>query len=351
MIDRPVDLISDTHTKPTPAMRRAMADAEVGSSQDGEDPTVSRLEAVVAELLGHEAAIFVPSGTMANQIAIRIHTRPGDAILAHPTAHTFNFEANGPAVNSGVSLQSLDGPRGQYRPEQITEIVAGWPAIYSRLSLAWVEQTVNLAGGTIWPLEVIEDVIHRAHAAGLRTHLDGARLLNASVATGIPARAYAGSFDSAWIDLTKGLGAPLGAVLAGSSSFIADAWRARQQLGGGLRQAGIVAAGGLYALEHNVERLAEDHENARRLAAGLAGMPGLEVDPGSVETNIVFVSVVGRAADGIVAALAERGVRVSALGDRIRAVTHLDVAAAAIDRALEAFGDVMRAASSGSMGG
>ena len=348
MNGQPIDLVSDTHTKPTPAMRRAMAEAEVGSSQDGEDPTVNRLEAVVAELLGHEAAIFVPSGTMANQIAIRIHTRPGDAILAHPTAHTFNFEANGPAVNSGASLQPLDGPRGQYRPEQISEIVAGWPPIFSRLSLAWVEQTVNLAGGTIWPLEAIHGVVARAREAGLRTHLDGARLLNASVATGIPARAYAERFDSAWIDLTKGLGAPLGAVLGGSKAFIAEAWRARQQFGGGLRQAGIVAAGGLYALEHHVARLAEDHANARRLADGVAGLPGLEMDPSAVETNIVFVRVVGpRSADDVAAELAASGVRVGSIGDRIRAVTHLDVDAAAIDRAVAAFAAVMDGGSAG----
>ena len=344
MAERVIDLISDTHTKPTPEMRRAMAGAEVGSSQDGEDPTVNQLEAVVAELLGHEAAIFVPSGTMANQIAIRIHCRPGDAILAHPTAHTFNFEANGPAVNAGVSLQPLDGPRGQYRPDQIEAIVGGWPAIFSRLSLVWVEQTANLAGGSIWPVEVVQEVLETAHGLGLASHLDGARLLNAAVATGLPARAFAEGFDSAWIDLTKGLGAPMGAVLAGSGDFIGEAWRVRQQFGGGLRQAGIVAAGGLYALDHHVERLADEHANARSLAIGLAELPGLEIDPTTVETNIVWVRVTGsRAAAEIVTDFEDRGVRVSSVGDRIRAVTHLDVDAGDIERTLVVAREVMRA--------
>jgi threonine aldolase len=299
----------------------------------------------VAELLGKEAAVFLPSGTMCNEIAIRVHCRPGDEMLAHRTAHPIHFETGGPGALAGANVRALDGPRGQYDAATLEEAIRRPGDRYApRSRLAWVEQTSNLGGGAVWPLARVEAVTAAARRHGLATHMDGARLMNAVVASGVPARTWASAFDSAWIDFTKGLGAPVGAALAGSRAFIDEAWRCKQQMGGAMRQAGIIAAGGVYALRHHVERLAEDHANARRLAEGLAELPGVKLDPAEVETNLVFFDLTGSLdASAAVEGLRARGVRMGALGSRtIRAVTHLDVTTAGIDQALDAARQVFR---------
>jgi threonine aldolase len=333
-----VDLLSDTVTRPTRAMRQFMCEAEVGDEQTFEDPTVNKLQEMVAELLGKEAALFLPSGTMCNEIALRVHCRSGDEMIAHRTAHPIHFEAGGPAALAGVNVTALDGARGQYDEDAVAAAIRPESRYMPRSRLLWVEQTSNLGGGSIWPLTRIVTVTDVARRHGMRTHLDGARLMNAVVASGAPAREFAKPFDSAWIDFSKGLGAPVGAALAGSREFIAEAWRLKQQMGGAMRQAGIIAAGGVYALRHHVSRLAEDHANARRLAEGLSRLPGVVLDPASVETNIVIFEL-NSAVDAkqMLAALLARGVRMGAMGPRtVRAVTHLDVSAPQIERALEA---------------
>jgi threonine aldolase len=335
-----VDLFSDTVTRPTPAMRRAMADAEVGDEQNREDPTVNRLQAMVAELLGKEAALFLPSGTMCNQVAFAVHCRAGDEILLHETAHPLLYEAGGPAAMIGAVMRTLPGARGLYTAEQVRQAVR--PAVHymPRTRALSVEQTANIAGGVCWPLAQIEEVCAAGRAAGLACHMDGARLMNAVVASGTPARAFAGPFDSVWLDLTKGLGAPVGAVLAGSRDFIEAAWVFKQRFGGAMRQAGIIAAAGIYALEHHVNRLAEDHERARRLARGLAELPGIAVDAERVDTNIVIFDLRGT---GLTAeefgrrTLERSGVRFTVIGPTLaRAVFHLDVPADGVERALSA---------------
>jgi threonine aldolase len=333
-----VDLYSDTLTKPTREMRAFMCDAEVGDEQKGEDPTVNALQAEVAGLLGKDAAVFLPSGTMCNEIALRVHCRPGDEMLAHRTAHPIHFEGGGPAALAGVNTSVLDGPRGQYEAAAVEAAIRPASRYMPRSRLLWVEQTSNLGGGSVWPLARIAAVTDVARRHGLRTHLDGARLMNAVVASGVSAREYAEPFDSVWIDFTKGLGAPVGAALAGAREFIQEAWRLKQQMGGAMRQAGIIAAGGLFALRHHVKRLADDHANARRLAEGLAALPGVVIDPATVDTNLVFFDLRGQLdAEAAVAALLARGVRMGAMGPRtVRAVTHLDVTADHIEQALEA---------------
>jgi threonine aldolase len=333
-----VDLLSDTVTRPTKAMRQFMCEAEVGDEQTFEDPTVNTLQEMVAELLGKEAALFLPSGTMCNEIALRVHCRPGDEMIVHRTAHPIHYEAGGPAALAGVNVSALDGARGQFNEAAVTAAIRPDSRYMPRSRLLWVEQTSNLGGGSIWPMARIAAVTDIARRHGMRTHLDGARLMNAVVASGVAARDYAKPFDSAWIDFSKGLGAPVGAALAGSREFIAEAWRLKQQMGGAMRQAGIIAAGGVYALRHHVSRLAEDHVNARRLAEGLSKLPGVVLDPASVETNLVFFDLKGAVdAKQVSAALLARGVRMGAMGPKtVRAVTHLDVSAPQIDRALEA---------------
>jgi len=333
-----VDLLSDTVTRPTLAMRQFMCDAEVGDEQTFEDPTVNSLQEMVAELLGKEAALFLPSGTMCNEIALRVHCRPGDEMIAHRTAHPIHYEAGGPAALAGVNVNALDGARGQYDEEAVIAAIRPESRYMPVSRLLWVEQTSNLGGGSIWPMARIAAVTEVARRRGMRTHLDGARLMNAVVASGIAARQYAEPFDSAWIDFTKGLGAPVGAALAGSREFITQAWRLKQQMGGAMRQAGIIAAAGIFALRHHVNRLAEDHVNARRLAEGLSTLPGVVLDPAPIETNIVIFELNGRMdAAGLLASLLARGVRMGAMGPRrVRAVTHLDVGAPQIERALEA---------------
>jgi len=333
-----VDLYSDTVTRPTDEMRRFMCEAEVGDEQKYEDPTVNLLQEMVAELLGKEAALFLPSGTMCNEIALRVHCRPGEEMLAHKTAHPIHFETGGPAALAGVNVRSLDGARGQYDAATLEAAIRPDSRHMPRSRLVWVEQTSNLGGGSIWPLSNIRAVTAVARSHGLSTHMDGARLMNAVVASGVAARDWAQPFDTVWIDFTKGLGAPVGAAIAGSRSFIAEAWRGKQQMGGAMRQAGIIAAGGVYALRHHVKRLAEDHANAKRLAEGLAALPGIKLDPGGVETNLVFFDLTGSLdASTAVERLLAHGVRMGALGPRtIRAVTHLDVSAVGVEKALAA---------------
>jgi threonine aldolase len=339
-----VDLYSDTQTRPTPAMRRYMCDAEVGDEQRGEDPSVNRLQAMVAGLLGKEAALFLPSGTMCNQISIRLHCQPGDEMLLDATAHPLNAEAGGPAALSGVIVTGLRGHRGTFTAGDVRAAIRPITRYQPRTRLVSVEQTANMAGGTIWPIATIDDVCTAAREHGLATHLDGARLLNAVVATGVSAARHAAGFDSAWIDLSKGLGAPVGAVLAGSATFIEAAWRWKQRLGGAMRQAGIIAAAGIYALEHHVERLADDHRLARMLAEGLAVIPGIRLEPAQVETNIVVFELADARMprEAFLERLRRRGVRMGpALGRTLRAVTHLDVDVEGIERALVAVRSVM----------
>jgi threonine aldolase len=336
-----VDLYSDTVTRPTADMRRFMCEAEVGDEQKMEDPTVNALCEMVADLLGKDAAVFLPSGTMCNEIALRVHARPGEEVIAHHTAHPIHFETGGPGALAGVNMRPIDGARGQFDSAAVDAAVRPASRHFPRSRLVWVEQTSNLGGGSVWPLARIAAVTAAARRHGLVTHLDGARLMNAVVASGVAARDYAAPFDSAWIDFTKGLGAPVGAALAGSRAFIDEAWRCKQQMGGAMRQAGIIAAAGIYALRHHVKRLADDHANARRLAEGLAALPGVSLDPASVETNIVFFETTGDAA-GIVQRLLARGIRMGALGPHtIRAVTHLDVDAGGIERALDVAREVL----------
>jgi threonine aldolase len=333
----PVNLYSDTQTRPTEGMRAAIAAAVVGDEQRGLDPTTSALEERVASLLGFAAAVFLPSGTMCNEIALRLHARPGgDELLLDRTAHPVNSEAGGPAQLAGLMVRTLDGDRGVFTAVQLEEALRPPGNRYMpRSRVVSVEQTSNLGGGRVWPVSGIRSVLEVARRHGLRTHLDGARLLNAVVASGVPAASYAGGFDTAWLDFTKGLGAPVGAVLAGSRELIDEAWRWKQMLGGAFRQSGIVAAGCLYALDHHVDRLAEDHSNARLLARGLGALPGVRLDLDAVETNILLFDV--EDAPGLVARIADR-VELQAFGaHRVRAVTHLDVSRAEIELALEAF--------------
>jgi threonine aldolase len=332
-----VNLYSDTQTRPTQAMRAAIAAAEVGDEQLRQDPTTTALEERVAALLGHEAAVFLPSGTMCNEIAIRLHIRPGgEQLLLGRDTHPLIAEAGGPAQLSGAVITEVEGEAGMFTPEALDAAVrgSGPGGRYSaRPRLVCVEQTTNMGGGRVWPLEHVHGVLEVAREHGLSTHLDGARLMNAAVASGVDAARWAGGFDSAWLDFTKGLGAPVGACLAGSAAFIEEAWRWKQMLGGAMRQSGIVAAGGLYALDHHIERLAEDHARARRLAEGLATLPGVELDPAMVETNIVIFAVPD--AGAFCTALAAADVAMSQFGARrVRAVTHLDVDDEGIDRAL-----------------
>ena len=334
-----VNLFSDTQPRPTDAMRRAIAGADVGDEQRLADPTTTELQERVAELLGQEAALFLPSGTMCNQIAIRLHVRPGgDELIAAANSHPVNYEAGGPAQFSGAMVRTIDAPSGIFGPDELEAAIRPAGDRYGpRSRLVSVEQTTNLGGGRVWPLGAVRDVLGVARAHGMRAHLDGARLMNAVVASGVPAHDWASSFDTAWIDFTKGLGAPVGAVLAGSRDLIDEAWRYTQMIGGALRQSGVVAAGCLHALDHHVERLADDHENARRLADAIGELPGFEVQ--AAETNIVIADVPD--AVGVVAALWERGVEVTPMGPtRIRCVTHLDVDADGIDRAIAAFREV-----------
>lgn len=338
-----VDLRSDTVTEPTPEMRDAMARAEVGDDVFGNDPTINALQDRVAELLGKEAALYVPSGTMANQIAIRAQTEAGDEIIGHEDGHIIHYESGAPAALSGVSVARLRGAYGMFTAEDVSAVIRSPDSHYPKTSLVVVENTHNRGGGTIWNLEQIKRIRSVADEHALRMHLDGARLMNAVVATGISAAEWAESFDSVSICFSKGLGAPVGSALAGSAELIQRAHRFRKMFGGGMRQAGIVAAGALYALEHHVDRLAEDHANAKKLAEAMNGAPGISVDLDAVQTNIVYCDVdpsLGTAAE-LCGALADRGVLMLPLAPtRVRALTHLDVSADDIEIAANVIREV-----------
>ena len=332
-----VDLFSDTGTRPTQEMRQFMADAEVGDEQLLEDPSVNKLNEMAAEILGKDDAIYLPSGLMANQISFAVHCRPGDEIIMDKTAHPIHFEGAAAAVICGASIRGVDGIRGIFTAEQLEEAIRTVDYHDPQSRLLSIEQTSNLGGGTIWPLEQMKEVCKTAREHGLATHMDGARMLNAVAATGISAAEYAEPFDSVWFDLSKGLGAPVGSVLAGSDEFIEKARYWKQRLGGAMRQAGIIAAGGIYALNNNVERLADDNKNAKKLAEGLEYIDNIEVNPDLVETNIVLFKIKGIAADEFTEHLQERGVRMSVMGpDLVRAVTHLHIDREDIDFALDA---------------
>jgi threonine aldolase len=341
-----IDLRSDTVTKPTPAMRRVMAEAEVGDDVYGEDPTVNRLQEKAAEITGTEAALFVPSGTMGNQVAIAVHTRPGQEVIVEATSHIYNVEMATMARFSGVQPRVVFGERGVFSAEQVRQAIR--PKLYylAQTGLVCLENTHNAAGGRIWPLSVAREILEVAHAHGIPVHLDGARIFNASVATGIPVSELVRGFDSVMFCLSKGLGCPVGSLLCGSREFIEEARRVRKALGGGMRQAGILAAAGLYALEHHVERLAEDHENARILAQGLSEIPCLSVTP--PETNIVLVEILrGPTAAELAERLKRRGVLVAPAGAgtearKLRLVTHLDVSREDILRTIDLFWEELR---------
>ncbi len=343
--DSPIDLRSDTVTRPTLAMRKAMADAEVGDDVLGDDPTVLRLQERTADLLGKEAAIYVPSGSMANQTAIRSLTQPGDEIIAHEESHIYHYEAGAPAGLSGCSLRLLRGNRGLFNAEDVKSAIRPPDSHFPRTSLIVVENTQNRGGGSCWSVEEIEKIRAVADENGLRMHLDGARLMNCCVATGRKPTEYTKFFDTVSICFSKGLGAPVGSAVAGTKDTIKRVHRFRKMFGGGMRQVGIIAAGALYALEHNIDRLAEDHANARRLAIALADLPGVSIEPAAVETNILYFDVSPRigTAKELVGSLRERGVWMMATGpQRIRAVTHLDVPASGIERAIHTLSDLLR---------
>jgi threonine aldolase len=332
-----IDLFSDTMTRPTAAMRRAMADAEVGDEQRREDPTTSRLQDMVAEMLGKETAVFLPSGTMCNGIAIKTHTTPGDAIICDRLAHVHRSEFGGAALLSGVTTEPIDGDQGMFTAQQVDDVLGQFFGYSATPRLLCVEQTHNYGNGAIWPLEQLRAVCTVARTRGMKTHMDGARLFNAQVATGIPAHEYAATFDSVWIDLSKGLGCGVGAVLAGSREFIERAWRFKHAFGGGMRQSGHLAAAGIHALEHHVERLRDDHENARLLARGLSRIPGIALDVPEPQTNIVFFQIDHDRITTVdfLKRVHEAGVRFSNINTRVRAVTHLDVSRADIETAIE----------------
>ena len=340
-----VDLFSDTLTKPSPAMRQAMAEAEVGDEQKFEDPTTNRLQEMVAALLGQEAAVFLPSGTMCNEIAFAVHCAAGDEIILDQTAHPLTSEAGGPAVISRAMMLPLTGDRGIFSADQVAAAIRPTMRLTPTSKLVSIEQTSNFGGGSCWSLEQVRSVCELAHEHGLSTHCDGARIMNAVVATGTAASDFGRYFDSIWLDLSKGLGAPVGAVLAGPSDFIERAWKWKQRLGGAMRQSGIIAAAGVYALEHNVERLADDHANARVLADAIAELPGVDLDPGTVETNIVIFDVAGTGLTATEIAdqtEAEHGVRLCPISATdLRAVTHLGVDRAGVDAAIEALQSVV----------
>ena len=331
-----VDLDSDTLTRPTPAMRKAMAAAPVGDEQRGEDPSVNRLCAMVAELIGKEAAVFLPSCTMGNEIAFLVQCRPGDEVLADRTSHVWLYEAGAPAALAGVLVGPLDGRRGVFTPAQVEAAIREDSRWAPRTRLVSIEQTATNGGGKVWPLSAIQGVATTARRHGLALHIDGARLMNAVIASGVPASEYGALADTVALDLSKGLGCPVGSVLVGSADVIREAWRWKQRLGGAMRQAGILAAAGIYALDHHVERLAEDHANARLFAESIADLSGISVDPSGVETNIVIfdVTATGRDAADIYRRLLGQGVRIGVLDrTRLRAVTHLDVSRAHVLRA------------------
>ncbi|HEY1379036.1 MAG TPA: low-specificity L-threonine aldolase [Gemmataceae bacterium] len=340
-----IDLRSDTVTKPTPGMRAAMAAAEVGDDVYSEDPTVNRLEERVAALLGKEAALFVPSGSMSNQVAVKTHTQPGDELICEEFCHIYNWEAGGPAFLSGVTCRTVRAEYGILDLDQLRDKVRPVNDHMVRTKLVCLENTHNRGGGRIFPLERVQAISTWARSQGLLMHLDGARLWNAIVATGVPAAEWGQHFDSISVCFSKGLGAPVGSALAGPAEFITRARRYRKIFGGAMRQAGVLAAAALYALDHHVDRLAEDHRNAQVIAQAIGDVPGLRLDPPDVHSNLVWFDVepeLGPAKD-VLAKLKARGVLVGGGDGRVlRACTHLDVSAAVAERAAEVIRKTLR---------
>ncbi len=337
MPDRMLDFRSDTVTRPTPAMRAAMANAEVGDDVLGDDPTVLRLQARVAELLGKEAAVFVPSGTMSNLVAVRSHCRPGDEIVCEAGCHIYKFEQGGYAQICGVAARTIEGLHGVLQPEQLEDCIRPDNLHYVRTRLVCLENTHNRGGGRIQPYPIVEAICGWARRHGLRTHLDGARLWNAAVATRTAPIDWARHFDSVSVCFSKGLGTPAGSALAGPRDLIAEAMRHRKVLGGGMRQAGVLAAAALYALDHHVERLSDDHANARVLAEGIGQIDGLRLDPAEIDTNLLFFHLdpaLGAAAE-FTARLRDRGLLMLPTGRQtVRAAAHLDVSAGDVAQAI-----------------
>ncbi|MDG1996292.1 MAG: threonine aldolase family protein [Emcibacteraceae bacterium] len=322
-----IDFYADTKTKPTRKMLEAVLTAEVGDEQKFEDPTTLELCRRTAELLGKEDAVFLPSGSMCNEIAINVHTNPGDEMICDRSCHIVNYETGAPAALSSVMINSLDGERGFFTPEQVKAAIRPSSRYMPISKLLCVEQTANLSGGSVWPLKQINEVALVAKEAGMVTHMDGARLMNAVVQSGISASEWSKEYDSVWIDFTKGLGAPVGAVLAGSKEFIEKAWRVKQQIGGAMRQSGVIASMCLYALDNNVERLAEDHDLAANIGKQLSNARGVkEIQP--IDTNIIMADLLpdGPTAADIVALMKADNIQVGAFAERrVRIVTHLDV--------------------------
>jgi len=336
-----IDLRSDTVTRPSPGMWEAMRRAELGDDVLGDEPTVAALEAKVASLLGKEAALFTPSGTMANQLAIRCACEPGDEVIAHRESHIVHYETGAPAALSGCMIAPLDGDGGIFDGDDVRAVVRGRDIHSPKSRMVVIENTHNRGGGTIWPLDRVRRVTDAARGAGLHLHVDGARLANAAVAGGYRMRDVAELADTVSLCFSKGLGCPVGSALTGPKPLIERARRFRKMFGGGMRQSGILAAAAIWALDHNVDRLAADHANAKRLARGLANVPGLrlELAPEAIPSNMVFFTVAPEAGDArsVTATLAERGVRLIPMGPRrIRAVTHLDVGEREIDAAIAA---------------
>jgi threonine aldolase len=331
-----IDLSSDTATKPSDGMRWAMAAAEVGDEQRREDVTTTKLQERVADMLGKEAALFLPSATMSNLIALKTHLKPGDEFIAAHNSHIVVWEGGGYAAVAGASVNALHTERGVFTGRQVADAIRPDDPHYARTRLVCTENTHNAGGGTVWTAEEMADVSSAARKHGLAMHLDGARLMNAAAASQRPLRDIVSVFDSVTLCLSKGLGCPIGALLAGSKDFIEAAWRPKHMLGGAMRQSGVLAAAGLYALEHNLEHLAEDHANAKRLAMGLSELSNVSVDVSRVQSNLVFFSVSGMTGDEARQRLEAEGVRMSGSYGTVRAVTHLDVSDRDIETALEA---------------
>lgn len=345
MASKFIDLRSDTVTKPSPAMREAMAKAEVGDDVFGEDPTVNLLQEKVAAMLGKEAALYVPSGSMGNQTCIKVHTQPGDEVIVEKGCHVFNYETGGMALLSSIQPHTIEGVRGAFTANDIKRVIR--PKVYymPRTRLICIENTHNRAGGTIFPMHLIKEIHDLARTEGIKLHLDGARLWNACVETGISPKDYASYFDSASVCLSKGLGAPVGSVICGSKEFVNEARHYRKLFGGGMRQAGILAAAGIYALDNNISRLKEDHAKAKFLAIELAKNPVFSIDMESVQTNIIIIDLQesGKLPEEVLSQLRAKGVLLTAgnyMG--IRAVTHMDVSMEEVQKAAQIIQDTIR---------
>ncbi len=340
---RYIDLRSDTVTRPSDGMRRAMAEAEVGDDVFGDDPTVIRLERMVSDLCGKEAALFVPTGTMGNQVALRALTQPGDEVICEEGCHIFNYEVAAGAAVSGLLFHVLRGVRGIFTAADVAPLIRAGDLHSPRTSVIAIENTHNRAGGTVLPIDIMQSLRQLADEHRVALHLDGCRIWNAHIATGLPVADYAQFTDTLNVCFSKGLGAPIGSAIVGERDFIAQARRVRKMFGGGMRQVGVVAAAAIFALEHNISRLSEDHENAWYLAETLSEIEGIYIDLDSVQTNIVVMNIEGsgRPVADVVAALKEKGLLVVAFGHgRIRCVTHLDVNREDIEDAIRIFGEV-----------